>query len=960
MSLLFNGTSTRRAMAVMAMLMCSVFAHAQNGSIAGVITDGSSGETLIGVNVKVDGLDAGAATGLDGDFVISGLAPGTYALEVSYVSYVAKRIEGVAVKAGETTTLNFNLDQAVIELDPKVVVRAERIDNTANAILSMQKQAIGVQDGISSQEMSRYGANDAAGSLSKVTGVSAVDGRYIVVRGLGDRYSTAQLNGQTMASTDPYRNASQMDMIPSNLLDNIVASKTFTPDLPGSFTGGNVNIKTKGIPEAFTLSINASTTYNTQASLQDGFLGLERGRWDWLGYDDGRRAILPELADPATRALLTRSLAIQAATDPEAAALINATANGVQRTMAPVQRKSPTDQRFSFSLGNRSKLFGKNLGYLVGMNYARTYSHYTDGLRGGWELNEAGAAGLNKIFLFDDQRSTENPQVGALASLTYQLSAGHEVGVSGIYNHDTELLGRIQSGSYPGVLSNSAAIFETRTLSFREREMANAQVTGKHRFSAWNGTMLEWSGGYTQSRQEEPDLRFFANSVVDGDRFSINAAEYDLPYHFWRDLVDEQWQGKLDITIPFASQASKSNKLKFGGFYSDKTRAFSETRFQFQERSGMPYAGDPDAYFGEGNTGVIGTNPDTDRNTIGLYLVDDTELGNDYNGTERIMAIYGMGTYVLAKKLKITMGARAEQTDLSAISRDTSVAPGSINTIDFLPSLNLAYALNDAMNLRASVTRTLARPNMREIAPFVSFDQIGGELVRGNQDLQRSLITNYDLRWEWYPNPGEILAISGYFKDFELPIQQVYVPSAANPERTWQNVSDGQVAGIELEVRKSLQAISPSLRNLSIALNGSLIWSRVDIDEEEYAQNVAINPELKPYRPFQGQSPYLVNASLLYTSDSLGLEAALSFNAFGERLAAVSLQGTPDIYEQARPSLDLRLKKRLADRFAVTITARNLLDPTYQTSMRYQDEDYVVSEFRLGRRFGLGFSYTIR
>ena len=927
----------------------------QTGSIAGQITDAQSGETLIGVTIYLEAQGTGTTTDFDGNFQLDNIPVGSVDIKISYVSYQEQLITGVQITDGGVARLDITMRETVFELDSAVVIQAKRIDNTENALLAQQKKADGVQDAISSQEMKTLGSNNAAASLTKVTGVSAVDGKYIVVRGLGDRYSTAQLNGQSMASTDPYRNSSQMDMIPSNLLDNIVASKTFTPDLPGNFTGGNVNIKTKSFPEAFTLRIAGNTAFNSQSSLQSNFASMRTGGTDWLGYDDGSRQIPTILTDPSVTEQLTTGFYITARNDEELAQLLNDASQALNSEMAPTTKTAPLDHGFSFSLGNSTKLAGKQFGYLLGVNYRRNYRFYDNGMRGGWELTDPGAEGLTKRFLFNDLRGVENPNLGGMLNLAWKPTKAGEISLNLIYNHAAEKLARIQEGEYPGALSNTLATFQTRTLSFRERELATAQLAGKQ---AFNDIRLEWSLGYTMSSQDEPDLRYFANSVVNQTAFSINAAEYDLPYHFWRTLADEEYQGRIDLTIPFAQSGSKSNKVKIGGAYRNKTREFREERFQFLQRDGEDYAGDAQAYFGADNTGIIGFDEDRGRYIFGNYITDDSQESNDYDGTEEVGAIYAMATYVIGR-VKLTGGARVETTNLSAASLDTSVASGLINEADLLPSLNLSYALTDNMNFRASATRTLARPNMREIAPFFSFDQIGGDLVRGNANLERTLIDNFDVRWEWFVRPGELVAVSGYYKRFTNPIVQVYVPGAANPERTWQNVDEAKVAGVELEFRKDLGFIAPVFNNFRFTSNFSWIWSRVDVDPVEYEQNVAINPELKPYRPFQGQSPYLLNANLVYSADSLGLQASLAFNIFGDRLNAVSLRGTPDIYEQARPTLDLRLSKRIAERYSLTFTARNLLDANYRNVMSYNDQEFVVSEFRIGRTFGLGFSYTI-
>ena len=938
-------------------MVCVFSTTAQTGRIIGQVTDEKSGEPLFSVSIYVPSMGTGAITDFDGNFEIQNVPIGSVDLRVSYISYEEQLITDVIITDGGVVKLDIGMKAAVFEFEQEVVVTAKQITNTESALLAQQKMADGIQDAISSQEMRRLGGGSVATSLSKVTGVSTTSGGYIVVRGLGDRYSTSQLNGQSMASTDPYRNSSPMDMIPSSLLDNIITSKTFTPDLPGNFTGGNVNINTKSFPEAFTMRVSVRTGFNSQSTLQDNFYTMNSGGLDFLGYDDGSRSLPTILTDPSVTEQLTTGFYITARKDDELAQLLNDASQSVNSEMSPSTMTAPFNHRFNFSLGNSSDLFGKQFGYIIGINYQRNYQFYDDGINGGWQLTDSGADALTNRFNFNDIRGVETPNLGGILNTALKLSDNDEISVNVLYNHSTDKLARFQYGSYQGVLSNTQAVFETRTLSFRERELLTTQVSGKHLFSNTNKVKMDWGLGYTISSQDEPDLRYFANSVVNSN-YNINAAEYDLPYHFWRYLDDREYQGKFDLTIPFDRSSSRYNKIKLGGIYRRKNREFREERFQILQRDGSDYMGDVDSYFGIGNTGIIGFDEDRNRYVFGNYIIDDSQESNNYDGVEEVGAAYIMATYVIGR-VKMTGGGRVESTNLTAESLDTSVQSGLVRGVDVLPSINFSYSLSENMNLRTSVTRTLARPNMREIAPFVSFDQIGGDLVRGNSNLKRTKIDNFDVRWEWFTRPGEVVAVSGYYKRFTDPIIQMYVPSAANPERTWENVDEAKVMGVELELRKSLDFISPKLKSLRVTGNFSYIYSRVDVDSVEYEQNVAINPEFKPYRPFQGQSPFLVNVNLVYSSDNLGLDASVTFNVFGDRLDAVSLQGTPDIYEQSRSTMDVRFSKLISKRFTMTFTAKNLLNPNYSRVMYYGDGEYIVSNFRTGRTYGLGVSYTI-
>ncbi|MEM9919288.1 MAG: TonB-dependent receptor, partial [Bacteroidota bacterium] len=742
------------------LLLTTAKLTAQNGTVRGTVSDKATGEALMFSNVLVKGSDpvVGTQTDLDGNYELK-LAAGKYDLEFSYVGYTTQTVTGLEVKDGEITVFDFLMSSDAIELDLDIVVSAERIDRTENALLVLQMKAPAIQDGISAQEISRYGSSNAAESMKRVTGASVQDGKYIVVRGLGDRYSNAQLNGQQLPSTDPYRNSTQLDLIPANLLDNVVASKTFTPDMPGNFTGGNVNIKTKSFPERFTLSASVSSSYNTQSSLIDNFLTHEGGSTDWLGYDDGSRDIPAILQDPNTRQELKASSFIFGPRDEELGRLIDESARGLSPELDPSTTSTPMNHGISFSVGNQFNVADKPLGVLFGVNYSRSFSHYGDGRFQNWEVNPGGEELVNNLAL-DDVRSVDNPTIGGLLGLAYKFTPTNKVSLNVLYNHDGTKLSRSLEGAYPAIISGSGT-FQTRSIQFIEREIASFQLNGEHilgKNKDKNGIQFDWAGSFTMTGQDEPDFRLFANTFRvrdNGDvQYFISPAEYDLPFHFFRELNEEQIQFKGDFTIPFAQQASTANKLKFGANFRTKDRSFEEDQWQIINFDNIaPYDGTGTDFFRE-NSGML-TEEGSTNQTVGLYPISQRDISNSYDGTESVFAAYGMVTLDL-DRFKIIGGVRLENTDITVESRDTNFDVGNIQQLDVLPSLNIVYRLTEKMNLRASATQTLARPNMRELAPFTSFDLIGGFRITGNPNLERTLVQNYDVRWEYYPNPGEV------------------------------------------------------------------------------------------------------------------------------------------------------------------------------------------------------------
>ena len=932
------------------------------GTIRGTVSDQETGEVLMFCNVSVPGSDPiiGTQTDMDGVYELT-LPAGMQSIQISYVGYTDKTITEIDVKEGEVTVMDVLMGNNAVDLGLNVIVKAKAIDRTENALLALQRKSTTIQDGISAQEISRFGASNAASAMKRVTGASVVDGKYIFVRGLGDRYSSAMLNGIPLPSTDPYRNSVSLDLVPTNLLDNLIASKTFAPNQPGNFTGGNVDMKTKSFPERFTLSANVSTSYNQYSSMNDNFLSYSGGSTDWLGFDDGSRALPDYLKNQEVRDQMVGSMNSSAKRDDEVASVLDQATKSLNNEMAPTTMTSPMNYGASFSVGNQFKIGENALGVLAGVNYKRNFSHYQNGVFANWELTDRTSDQLTNNRDLTDTRSTESPSLGGMLSMNYKFAGSQKIGLNVLYNHDAQKTARSLEGTFPAILSGGG--FQSRALLFKERELASYQLNGEHLLSQ-NGIKLEWAGGFVNTSQSEPDLRLFANSFLDngtdGSRdFFISASEFDLPYHFFRDLNDQQVTGKVDLTIPFLQERSKANKIQIGGFYQKKDRSFVEDRFQYQvkSRDAADYAGDPSLFFGEDNLGILGKD-DRDRNVTGLYVTDETILANSYTGTEEITAAYAMGTYDMGK-LKFVGGARMEITDMDVQSADTTKVAGQIDQVDILPSANIIYALNDNMNLRGSYTHTLARPNMREMAPFSSFEFIGDFIFTGNADLERTLVKNYDLRWEWFTNPGELVAVSAYYKDFTNPISIAFVPEAANPEVRYENLDRAMVYGIELELRKNLGFISPKLSDFKFFSNLSLIQSEAPVPTAEKEIIEAINPDKGTTRPFIGQSPILFNAGLNYANTELGLDATLAVNSFGDRLQSLRFGEQPDIYEQSRAQLDFTVQKSITDRFSMKLSIMNILDAAYQTQMNYKGNEFIITDFRRGRTYGVSLSYNI-
>lgn len=1019
-------------------LILSIFVSfnifAQQATLSGKIIDKKTGEELIGASVILEGTTTGGTADLSGRYTIKS-APGTYNIVCSYISYQKIIIKNVKLEAGKVTTLDFLMEADNVALK-EVVIEAEQVKNTDASIIAMQRKSYAVQDGISAQQIVRSGSSNAAESMKQITGANVDDGKYMVMRGLGDRYSIAQLNGLQMASSDPYRNAASLDLIPSNFIDNLITIKTFTPDQPGSFAGGNVNITTKNFPDKFNVSFTANTSYNTQASLINNFYTYDGGKNDKWGFDDGKRALPEIVTNDSTRLLMNQGAYLTGNVVAQTASyynnpiqkdridsingarsyqrdIIHQTARAFNNQFMPTKTTTPLNSSYTFSIGNRFKIKEQEIGFTAGGNYSRIFSFYENG-----RLATLINTNQDSLFAYQDlyeTKSVDNPQLGTFVNLAYKPHKNHTIGVIGVYSNDAEKLTRVQQGTFYGQVSDSRAVFNTRSLEFTQREMMSGQINGNHVLPNLLGIEIEWATSRTHSKQNEPDLRYLAFTTVADSVDSVDAngnfvmryydtlyymnnAEYNNPFHFFRNLNDVVTQAKIDITIPV--NKDKTNKIKVGAYGNVMERGFEEYRFQMMpqpSRNITYYRGDFDAFLDVNNFGVIDTvfdysvvsnDPNKPRYNNGIrqyqfghFYINQVNNKNFYTGSQDIFAAYAMGIFSITKKLKFIGGARYESTNMFVISKnidsiivksrdpetdaileaDTLFTQGKINIADILPSVNLVYDLTEKSKIRFAYAKTIARPNLRELAPFEQLDTKNGFFVVGNPLLKRTVIQNFDLRYEYYPDAGDMIAVSAYYKDFTDPIIRAFNPTATIPELKFVNVDKATVMGLEFEARKKLEFISQSLKNFTLATNFTLIKSETDIPEIEVQSSKVIDSTYNlTKRPFVGQSPYIINAMIMYNNQKIGHESTLSFNVAGAKLYNVALYATPDVYEMPVPMLNFKTSQNLGKFVVLSFTARNLLDSEIRKTQTHRGTVYNTEAFRLGRTYGISLTVRIK
>jgi TonB-dependent receptor len=914
-------------------------AQSTKGTIRGTIKDAGNGEELIGATVVIVGTTTGSVADLDGKYSIS-LEAGTYDLKISFISYQSKTVTSVEVKAGEVTLINATLGEDTELLDA-VIVEAKAETASTTAVLAAQKNSGVVQDGLAAEQIARSGDRDAAAAITRITGVSVEGGKYVYVRGLGDRYSKTTLNGANLPSLDPNRNSVQMDLFPSNLIDNIIVSKTFSPDLSGEFAGGNINLVTKDFPDRFTFQWNSSVGFNDQASFNNDFLSYEGGKTDYLGFDDGTREIPASVKDGLSQD--NNELAEESKSFGEGFGFEN---------------RSPMMNQFhSVAIGNQIDVLGRPFGFVTSLSYQRNFDYFDNGVTGRYNLPGADSEELNPAFDLRTEKGTESVLAGANLNMAYKITPTSKIALNLMYNRSSDKVADFREGRWSEEVFGENNIYQTNTLQYLERSIGSAQLKGKHTLGKRN-IEVEWLSSLAQSSQDEPDLRYFSRDYIqNGEQrtYNINIAAYPAPSRYYRDMVETNWDNKVDVTIPFTSKGGDSH-IKLGSAFLIKNRDFNEQRYDYGRLTGFNVlddfsrTGNPDDFLND--VGFL------DNGQRGITILDATQLTNSYTGQQSVVSAYAMTDWRIVGKLRSVMGLRYEGTNITTTSDNPDVEVGQINTNDILPALNLIYELTDKINLRTSYGRTLARPTFRELAPFPSFDFIGDFILIGNPNLERTLIDNIDLRFESYPAMGEIISVSAFYKRFQNPIERAFNPQAANGEVQFRNVGAATVMGLEFEVRKRLD-FTKALERFSVGSNFSIMSSKVDIDPRELELIRATDPNRKSTRSMFMQSPYVLNAFVYYDIEDKGISVSTTFNVSGKRLAYVTQGGQPDVFEVARPSLDFSFKKTTEKGWGFTFRARNLLNPEYKMVQEFKGQEYTYSSYTVGRTFSLGITYLI-
>ncbi len=912
-------------------------ASAQTGTVAGIVVDAEQGNPLVGATVAIVGTTQGTAADLEGRYRLTNLDPGAYDVRFSYTGYQAKTVEGISVEAGATTRLDIDLTSETSTLN-EVTVTAQAARDSEAGLLRQRQRASGVSNAISAEAIGRSGAGNAADAMSKVTGASVLEGKYVNMRGLQGRYVNTQLNGTSLPSADPDGNSVALDLFPSNIIDNIVATKTFTPDRAGNFTGGSIDIATKALPDQFFFNASISSSFNTEVGLGGDLLrpigGLDavpnaakNGLPSSLGqvfFDDDRAAQL----DNATRAFAT--------------------------SIEPTEESVVGSRSVEIATGNQfDVLGGRALGVIGSFSYDRSFEGFTGGTTARYDQVGLASEELNTSIDLTSDRGTEETLWSGFVGTAFQITPQHEIGARLVYNTGTEDEARIEWGTKAEDNIAGDRRFVTRALRTTERTVRSGELRGTHQFGE-KGLRAEWSASLAETTREEPDYRFFANefSADEADTtFAISRSIYLGPTRYFRDLTEDNRSAKLTLTLPVGTA-----QLKSGGQLTLRSRTFRERRFEHLSDESQ-FRGSPNDYINS-QAGQIEDDA-RGRNQFGTYVLDRTQPSGNYDGDQDVYAGFAMAELPVpgVETLEFIGGVRVEHTDMSVATVDGS-GTGQFQTTDLLPSANLVWEVQSDMNLRAAYGRTLARPSFREFAPFSSFNFVGDYVEQGNPNLTRTRVDNLDVRWEWFMRGGELLSVGGFYKSFTDPIERTIDPFAAGADVfiEYVNKSSATVYGVEVEARTQLDRLASLLRHVQVGANVSLIQSEVDRSEEELDAIRAFDDDPSTTRPLQGQSPYLVNLNVSYENPDSGTSLNVLYNRFGKRLDTVTRNGL-DIFEEARGTLDVTASQALMHGIILKASVKNVLDAEYVTSQPFRGTTFVNDRNPIGRTVSVGVSY---
>ncbi|MHA8050473.1 TonB-dependent receptor domain-containing protein [Aquirufa sp. ROCK-SH2] len=931
---------------VLTTLLCSFATLAQDaGILRGTIKDVKSKEDIIGATILVQGINKGAATDINGFFSFSKLPVGTYSLKISFVGYQTKIYENVKVTANQVTELNLTLAEESTNL-AEVKVVAQRLTNTEVSVISEIKAAQLVVSGISAAQITKTLDRTAAEVVKRVPGVTIFGDRFINIRGLNERYNSVQLNNTFAPSMETDVRSFSFDIIPAGQIDRILVFKSPSAELPGEFAGGTVKIFTKSIPEQNFLTFDYSNSFREGTTSKD-FYTPQHGTNYWTGFNNGYFD-LPK-GFPANKSELLSS----------GAARLTQVGQSLKNNWVPLKESAMPDMRLSMSGGLKLNWGDVKIGNISSMNYSNSRTSFLMD-RNDYGYSQIGSTGKpDFVFNFADKQYSSAIRFGAMHNWTFRFNDGFTLEFKNLFNQ----LSNSQYVDRTGI--DNGANWNIKSFDQVYRGIYTGQLVGKHE---WNDglTKMDWVVGYNSSFRDQPDYKRFRYSldganatllVPIGSAQTFNLGRTNIILNENAKTAALNFAHKFQWGKDANGDFSKELELKSGLYFETKNRSFSARN--------LGYVQSNSAMFNIGTLPIDQIFADQNINTTNGVKIDEQTNPNDsYTASNVLSAFYLSANFALGSKFNVVAGARAENNSQKLDSYDLIGHPLKYdnNVLNILPSINLSYNFTEKSLLRLAYGQTVNRPEFREVAPFSFYDFVNNRNISGNSNLKNATIQNFDLRFEKYPTPSEVMSLALFYKHFTNPIEVVFA-SGSNPNLSFENAESAYSAGIEAEIRKTLSPETPNsfLGRSSLVFNAAYILSKVKLNQST-SSNQSDN------RPLQGQSPYILNASWNYNDAQKGLQVNLSFNVIGKRIYAVGNNygyNYPDWYEMPRSILDLTFSKKIAKNVLIKGGISDLLNQqNYVLQDGNQDgkfdrvEDQVIQSYYPGRVYSLGLIFT--
>jgi outer membrane receptor protein involved in Fe transport len=889
------------------------------GKVTGTVLDEFNAMSLPMAPVEVVESGQLVYTDLDGNYVLA-LPPGNYKLKVSFSGYQDQTVP-VTVVAGETFALNIALNMKRFSEEVTVTAEAETPQLfTAEAQLIERRKAAVISDNLAAEDMRKNADSDAAAAVSRVAGLSVVGGQYVFVRGLGERYSSTQLNGATLPTTEPDKKVVPLDLFPSGLIQSVQIQKSYMPDKPADFTGGLVQIEPLNFPQDPVFDVSLSQGFNNETTFEN-FGNYPGGSTDWLGYDDGTRA-LPSIIPTDEKVVRGSAFSDTGFTREE----LQTFGRSFSNVWEPRTKGSAVpNQSYSLVWGKS----GEKLGAVASFSYNYKNQNQKNEQQNFYKI------GSDEIVLqhnYEFDTSTTKTTMGLVGNVAYRMNGNNRIAFENFYTNNSVN----ETRYFEGFNSDINRDIQDTRLYWIQESIYSGKVSGEHFLPGLANSRLEWRGTFSNAVRDEPDLREVLYEL------NPNINEYELAdesqsgFRMYNDLTDHIYELGLDWSFFTTQWSGLPFMIKVGPYLQQRNRDFSSRRFRFVNIAPgrIDITQPPEVLFAPENIGPY------------FELREETRSTDTYTADQTISAGYGMVDLPFTERLRLIGGVRIERSqqnvntfDLFAI--ESTPITSTLDNTDVLPGLNVIYALTPETNLRFGFSRTVNRPEFRELAPFEFTDVVGGRATVGNPDLKRALITNYDVRWEWFPSTSEVLAASFFYKDFQDPIERT-VQATAQLRTSFTNAEGARNAGIELEARKQL------LRNLFLAANYTFVDSEIQIGR------AAGEVQTSSDRPLAGQSGNVLNLVAEIQWPSFDFSTRVLYNFFGDRIVDVGSLGLPDIIEEGRGTLDVVAIKRFGN-----AQLRFVLDNLTNADYLFTQGGKVQRLYNLGPSFAVSFSYSV-